>query len=84
MSGWCKNIFLFLMGDGAIPDDWMARQIARLDVTEGDVATLSGRLAQIRTYTYAAHRAGWTRTAPIGRAKPARWKTGCPMRCMSS
>ena len=56
-----KNIFLFLMRDGAIPDDWLARQIARADVTEGDVATLSGRLAQIRTYTYAAHRQGWTR-----------------------
>jgi len=56
-----KNIFLFLSKDGVIPDDWLARQIARADVTEGDVATLSGRLAQIRTYTYAAHRQGWTR-----------------------
>jgi ATP-dependent RNA helicase SUPV3L1/SUV3 len=54
-----RTIFLFLMG-GHIPDDWMARQIARLDVSEGDVATLSGRLAQIRTFSYAAHRAGWT------------------------
>ncbi len=55
-----RTIFLFLMSDaGHIPDDWMARQIARLDVIEGDVATLSGRLAQIRTYSYAAHRAGW-------------------------
>jgi ATP-dependent RNA helicase SUPV3L1/SUV3 len=56
-----KNIFLFLSRDGVIPDDWLARQIARADVTEGDVATLSGRLAQIRTFTYAAHRQGWTR-----------------------
>ncbi len=56
-----RTIFLFLSTDGAIPDDWLARQIARADVTEGDVATLSGRLAQIRTLTYAAHRAGWTR-----------------------
>jgi ATP-dependent RNA helicase SUPV3L1/SUV3 len=55
-----RTIFLFLNA-GRIPDDWMQRQIARLDVTEGDVATLSGRLAQIRTFTYAAHRAGWTR-----------------------
>lgn len=58
-----RNIFLFLSKDGAIPDDWLARQIARADVSEGDVATLSGRLAQIRTYTYAAHRAGWTKDA---------------------
>jgi ATP-dependent RNA helicase SUPV3L1/SUV3 len=57
-----RAIFLFLAGpQGVIPDDWLARQIARADVTDGDVATLSGRLAQIRTYTYAAHRAGWTR-----------------------
>jgi len=56
------NIFLFLTGEShVIPDDWLARQIARADVIEGDVATLSGRLAQIRTYTYAAHRQGWTR-----------------------
>jgi ATP-dependent RNA helicase SUPV3L1/SUV3 len=57
-----RTIFQFLSGAaGVIPDDWLARQVARHDVIEGDVATLSGRLAQIRTYTYAAHRAGWTR-----------------------
>jgi ATP-dependent RNA helicase SUPV3L1/SUV3 len=57
-----RTVFLFLTGGrGHIPDDWMARQIARLDVAQGDVATLSGRLAQIRTFTYAAHRPGWTR-----------------------
>jgi ATP-dependent RNA helicase SUPV3L1/SUV3 len=56
------TIFAFLMGDdGVLPDDWLARQIERLNVTEGDVATLSGRLAQIRTWTYAAHRPEWTR-----------------------
>ena len=54
-----RAIFLFLM-ESHIPDDWMARQIARLDIAEGDVATLSGRLAQIRTFSYAANRAGWT------------------------
>jgi ATP-dependent RNA helicase SUPV3L1/SUV3 len=50
-----------ISSEGALPEDWMARQIARLDVVEGDVDTLSGRLAQIRTWTYAAHRQGWTR-----------------------
>jgi ATP-dependent RNA helicase SUPV3L1/SUV3 len=57
-----RLIFLHLMGDsGVLPDDWLAAQIGRLDQTEGDVATLSGRLAQIRTWTYAANRPGWTR-----------------------
>ncbi len=78
-----RTIFLFLM-DGPIPDDWMARQIARLDIAEGDVATLSGRLAQIRTFAYAANRAGHgPATAPIGRAEnPRQSKTGCPTRAI--
>ena len=54
------RIYRHLMSDeGVLPEDWFARNIARLDETEGDVATLSGRLAQIRTWTYAAHRPGW-------------------------
>ena len=63
-----RTIFLFLMA-GHIPDDWMARQIARLDISEGDVATLSGRLAQIRTFAYAGppHRLDGRRRALAGR-----------------
>jgi ATP-dependent RNA helicase SUPV3L1/SUV3 len=57
------QIYRHLMLDGALPEDWFARQIARLDDNEGDVATLSGRLAQIRTWTYAAHRPGWVEDA---------------------
>jgi ATP-dependent RNA helicase SUPV3L1/SUV3 len=57
-----SQIYRHLMSpQGVLPEDWLARQIARLDVTDGDVGTLSGRLAQIRTWTYAAHRQGWTR-----------------------
>ncbi|HEY1838390.1 MAG: helicase-related protein [Rhizomicrobium sp.] len=58
------QIYRYLMSDeGVLPEDWLARQIARLDQIEGDVATLSGRLAQIRTWTYAAHRPGWVKDA---------------------
>jgi ATP-dependent RNA helicase SUPV3L1/SUV3 len=58
------QIYRHLMSDeGALPEDWLARQISRLDEIEGDVATLSGRLAQIRTWTYATHRPGWVRDA---------------------
>lgn len=59
--GLIAQFYHHLMQDGALPEDWFSRQIARLDDTEGDVATLSGRLAQIRTWTYAAHRPGWIR-----------------------
>jgi ATP-dependent RNA helicase SUPV3L1/SUV3 len=62
------QIFRHLISEeGVLPDDWLARQIARLDVVDGDVDTLSGRIAQIRTWTYAAHKQGWTRD-------PAHWQ----------
>ncbi|HEY1614526.1 MAG TPA: helicase-related protein [Rhizomicrobium sp.] len=62
------RIFRHLMSpEGVLPEEWLARQVARLDDAEGDVSTLSGRLAQIRTWTYAAHRPGWVRD-------PAHWQ----------
>jgi ATP-dependent RNA helicase SUPV3L1/SUV3 len=58
------QIYRHLMSDdGVLPEDWLARQVSRPDEIEGDVATLSGRLAQIRTWTYAAHRPGWVADA---------------------
>ncbi len=42
-----------------MPDDWLARQIKRIDRTDGDIDTLSKRLAYIRTWTYVAQRKGW-------------------------
>ncbi len=60
---WGRFIAILMSDDGVLPEDWLARQIARLDEIEGDVATLSGRLAQIRTWTYAAHRPGWVKDA---------------------
>ncbi len=54
------QIFTYLHGDkGVIPDDWLANQIHRIDKTEGDIDTLSKRLAFIRTWTYVAQRNGW-------------------------
>src|SRR5262245_27151447 len=62
------QIFRHLISEeGVLPEDWLARQIARLDVVDGDVDTLSGRIAQIRTWTYASHKQGWTRD-------PAHWQ----------
>ena len=45
----------------AIPDDFMARQIHRIDRMDGDIDALSKRLAYIRTWTYVAQRNGWVR-----------------------
>ncbi|WP_282118686.1 helicase-related protein [Ruegeria atlantica] len=54
---------------GAIPDGFMARQIRRIDKTDGDIDALSKRLAYIRTWTYVAQRNGWVRDESHWRAE---------------
>ena len=56
-----ERLFGFLHEHGRVPDDWLARQIKRIDRTDGDIDTLSKRLAFIRTWTYVAQRRGWCR-----------------------
>ncbi len=53
------TIFGFVVRRGKIPDDWMARQFAVADRVDGDIATLANRLAQVRTWSFIAHRSGW-------------------------
>jgi ATP-dependent RNA helicase SUPV3L1/SUV3 len=53
------RLFEFLHELGRVPDDWMAQQVKRIDRVEGDIDTLSKRLAYIRTWTYVAQRKGW-------------------------
>ncbi|MBM7066593.1 DEAD/DEAH box helicase [Actibacterium sp. 188UL27-1] len=54
-----ERIFGFLSDVGRVPDDWIARQIKFIDRTDGEIDTLSKRLAYIRTWTYVAQRSGW-------------------------
>jgi ATP-dependent RNA helicase SUPV3L1/SUV3 len=55
-----KRLYMFLSdGEEKLPADWVAKQIARADRTEGDIETLTGRIADIRTWTYVSHRADW-------------------------
>ncbi|QPH53430.1 helicase-related protein [Pontivivens ytuae] len=49
----------FLHEGGTIPEDWLARQVARIDKTNGDIDAISKRLAFVRTWTYVAQRKGW-------------------------
>ncbi|WP_276715210.1 helicase-related protein [Pseudooceanicola nitratireducens] len=58
-SSLLMQIFADLHQHGRVPDDWLARQIKRIDRTDGDIDTLSKRLAFIRTWTYVAQRSGW-------------------------
>jgi len=57
-----------LLGSGGrLPQDWIARELAGLDRTEGDLDTLQARLAHVRTWTYAANRPDWIED-------PAHWR----------
>ncbi|KQB97293.1 disulfide oxidoreductase [Loktanella sp. 1ANDIMAR09] len=44
---------------GHVSANWFALQVKRIDRTDGDIDTLSKRLAYIRTWTYVAQRKGW-------------------------
>ena len=52
-------IYNYLHEKGQIPQVWLARQINRIDNTQGDIDALSKRLAYIRTWTYVAQRKDW-------------------------
>ena len=53
------TLYGFLLREGRISDDWFARQIAQADHIDGDIDTLSTRIAHIRTWTFAANRPDW-------------------------
>jgi ATP-dependent RNA helicase SUPV3L1/SUV3 len=53
------QIYRFLMRDGAVPADWFSRHIVALDRTDGDIDTLSNRIAQVRTWSFVANRPDW-------------------------
>ncbi|MCB1500488.1 MAG: DEAD/DEAH box helicase [Bauldia sp.] len=53
------TLFTFLARDGRIPDDWLDRQVTYADRAEGDIDTLSNRIAHIRTWTFVANRPNW-------------------------
>jgi ATP-dependent RNA helicase SUPV3L1/SUV3 len=53
------TLFGFLMQRGRIPDAWFAAQVSQADRTDGDIDTLSSRIAQIRTWTFVANRPDW-------------------------
>ena len=61
-------VFKYLKGpDERIPEDWFAKQVEFSDRTDGDIDTLSTRIAHIRTWTFVANRGHWLKD-------PAHWQ----------
>lgn len=61
------TLYGFLMQKGCIPDSWFAAQVDQADRNDGDIDTLSARIAQIRTWTFVANRPDWLKD-------PERWQ----------
>lgn len=61
------TLYGFLMQKDCIPDSWFAAQIDQADRIDGDIDTLSARIAQIRTWTFVANRPDWLKD-------PERWQ----------
>jgi ATP-dependent RNA helicase SUPV3L1/SUV3 len=53
------SIYMDLVKRGHVDENYMAEQVRRADTTEGDIDTLSHRIAQIRTWTFVSNRPGW-------------------------
>ncbi len=62
-----STLYFDLVRSGHVNEDYMADQVRRADATDGDIDTLSHRIAQIRTWTYVSHRPGWL-------ADPLHWQ----------
>ncbi|CAD7047614.1 helicase [Pseudorhizobium endolithicum] len=62
-----STLFFDLVRHGTVNEDFMAEQVKRADRTDGEIDTLSARIAQIRTWTYVSNRPGWL-------ADPTHWR----------
>ncbi len=77
-----STIFSDLVRIGWVNEDFMAEQVQRADRTDGEIDTLSARIAQIRTWTYVSNRPGGLRIRHTGKKRLGKSRTGCRTRCM--
>ncbi|PYE85209.1 ATP-dependent RNA helicase SUPV3L1/SUV3 [Phyllobacterium leguminum] len=61
------SIYNDLVRRGHVDENYMSEQVRQADRTDGDIDTLSHRIAQIRTWTFVSHRPGWL-------ADPTHWQ----------
>ncbi|WP_427928401.1 helicase-related protein [Agrobacterium cavarae] len=62
-----STLYFDLVKRGTVHENFMAEQVRRADRTDGEIDTLSARIAQIRTWTYVSNRPGWL-------ADPTHWQ----------
>ncbi|MEW9617356.1 helicase-related protein [Shinella sp. S4-D37] len=62
-----STLYADLVRRGTVNEDFLGDQVRRADRTDGEIDTLSARIAQIRTWTYVSNRPGWL-------ADPTHWQ----------
>ncbi|ARM90460.1 DNA/RNA helicase domain-containing protein [Rhizobium sp. CIAT894] len=62
-----STLFSDLVRYGTVNEQFLAEQVHRSDRIDGEIDTLSARIAQIRTWTYVSNRPGWL-------ADPTHWQ----------
>ncbi|MFZ1476691.1 MAG: helicase-related protein, partial [Sphingorhabdus sp.] len=68
-SRFVAGLWQHLASGEPLPHSYVAGEIARLDNIQGDVDTLSGRIAAARTWSYIAHRSDWVEDPPAMAAR---------------
>jgi len=64
------TLYKYIMSDeGLIPEDWFASQVEQADRIDGDIDTLSNRIAHIRTWTFVSNRREWLKDPDHWQAK---------------
>ncbi len=64
------TLYQHIMSDeGLIPEDWFAGQVEQADRIDGDIDTLSNRIAHIRTWTFVSNRREWLKDPDHWQAK---------------
>jgi ATP-dependent RNA helicase SUPV3L1/SUV3 len=56
-----EEIYAQLVGDEVLGEDWVADRLRRLDRVQGEIESLMGRIAFVRTWTYVAYQGAWLR-----------------------
>lgn len=63
-AGLVYSVFEQLIkNDGQLDDQWLSERVERLDDSQGDLDTLIGRIAFVRTWTFVSHQKSWLRRA---------------------
>ncbi len=53
------TLFRYVVRAGRVPDEWFMKHLSMFDRTDGDIDTLSARIAQVRTFNFIANRPDW-------------------------